>query len=92
MFHITADIEELRPLVQQIVAEVLREMTPFNAGGKISFTEQEAADLLSFTRTQLRDERLRGRISHCRVVGRRVRYTLQQLQDYLAEREQNAAA
>lgn len=84
------DAEALRPLVREIVAEVLsqyREAEVQAIGdGRLAYSEPEAARMLGLQPHQLRDERLRGRIAASSIVGRRVRYTTDDLRGYLAER------
>jgi len=52
--------------------------------GKLAVDEKEAAALLGLNPWQLRDLRRDGRIEHHRIVGGRVRYTVEHLRDYLA--------
>jgi Helix-turn-helix domain len=77
--------DELRPLVQQVVSEVLTAMEHRRLllNDKLALTEPEAAPLLSLNPWQLRDLRLAGKIGYSRVVGGRVRYTAQDLDNYL---------
>ena len=81
--HISRD--ELKPLVREIVEAVLTEVEQFKQllNGKLAITEPEAAALLELNPWQLRDLRLAGKISHSRIVGGRIRYTLDDLTDYL---------
>jgi len=80
--HITRD--ELRPLVRAVVAEVLAELEARMVDdGRLAFSEAEAADLLGIRPHVLRDARLRGEITACRIAGGRVRYTRHQLLEYL---------
>ena len=87
-FGLSVPIEALRPLLKQIVNEVLAEMEASRAqtDGKLAYTEDEAARLLGLESHQLRDERRRGRIAASQIVGRRIRYTRQDLIDYLLAR------
>jgi hypothetical protein len=82
------DAEDLRPLVQLIVSEVLAKLQEADAaaGEKLAFSEQEAAQLLGLNTWQLRDERQRGRIKAAQIVGNRIRYTREDLRAYLARR------
>jgi hypothetical protein len=91
--HLTVAPEALRPLVRDVVAEVVRQLDEAKASlpEKLAFSEAEAARLLSLNVHQLRDERLRGRIAASQVVGKRIRYTRQDLLDYLM-RERTAPA
>ena len=51
--------------------------------GRVAYTEAEAASMLGLNPHQLRDLRLEGKINHSRIVGRKIRYTFQDLMDYL---------
>ncbi len=77
--------DELRPLVQTVVKEVLKELETRRqlVNGKLAFSEAEAAEMIGLNSWQLRDLRLEGKITHCRIVGRRIRYTPKDLEDYL---------
>jgi hypothetical protein len=77
--------EELQPLVRQIVEAVLAETGRHEQllAGKLAVSEAEAAALLGLNPWQLRDLRLAGKITHSRVVGGRIRYTLDDLSGYL---------
>jgi hypothetical protein len=81
---------ELEPIVRKVVAEAIVELERQRAtvGNRLAYTEPEAADLLGLRPHQLRDERLRGRIEHTRVVGGRVRYTRDHLLRYLMREEE----
>jgi hypothetical protein len=82
------DPEVFRPLIEQAVEaafvrlEEVRAMT----GGKLCYSEPEAAAMLGLKDTQLRDERLRGRIKASSIVCRRIRYTREDLMEYLLSR------
>jgi hypothetical protein len=86
--HVELDPEALAPLVRAIVAEVLAatEADRGLVGGDLVYSEAEAAALLKLHEHQLRDERLRGKIGASSIVGRRIRYTREDLVRYLAER------
>jgi hypothetical protein len=92
----TVDAAALAPLVRQIVGEVLAQLDTDAAkvdaggGGKLAYSEEEAARLLGLEPHVLRDERRRGRIAASQIVGRRIRYTRQDLVDYLAGRRVGA--
>ncbi len=75
-------------MIAMVVAETLSQIREdeANIGDKLAFDEPEAARLLSLKSHQLRDERLRGRISASAMVGRRIRYRRQDLLKYLAAR------
>jgi hypothetical protein len=84
----------LRPFIAAVVREVLSAIEADRATvpERLAFGEPEAARLLSLEPHQLRDERLRGRISASHVVGRRIRYLRQDLLDYMAARRIEASA
>jgi hypothetical protein len=92
--HLSVDPAALRPLVQAVVAEVVAALEKDRAriGDRLAYSEQEAARLLGLEPHVLRDERLRGRISASQVVGRRIRYTRDDLLAYLAARRTNNEA
>jgi hypothetical protein len=79
--------DEFSPLIEAIVQKCLSRLEKFDE--RVAYDEQTAARLLSVPRTSLRDERLRGRVKASRV-GRRIRYTRQDLLDYLAKRRWDA--
>ncbi|OHB71982.1 MAG: hypothetical protein A2V70_18185 [Planctomycetes bacterium RBG_13_63_9] len=79
---------DLRPVVEAVVREVLSQRADAEAklGGRLGFTEPEAAALLGVKQHVLRDARARGEIS-ARRVGRRYIYSRAALLDFLeAER------
>jgi hypothetical protein len=82
------DAEGLRPLIVEVVREVLAQMEAARQrlDGRLGFSEEEAARLIGLEPHVLRDERRRGRITASRIVGRRVRYTQADLLGYLAGR------
>jgi hypothetical protein len=83
---LTLDPAALRPLIAAVVAQTLEAMEKDRAalGERLAFSEREAARLLGLNPHQLRDERLRGKIAASQIVGRRVRYTREDLLAYLA--------
>jgi hypothetical protein len=85
MVDFRIDPVELRPLVEEIVTAVLGELEGRRQllDGKLALTEPEAANLLGLHPWQLRDLRLAEKISYCRIVGGRVRYTFGDLEGYL---------
>jgi hypothetical protein len=84
MAEIHCDAAELRQLVKAVVAETIAELSSKLADdGRLAYSEAEAADQLGIKSHVLRDERLRGRVGHTRIAGGRVRYTRQDLLDYL---------
>jgi hypothetical protein len=83
------DAEALRPLIAEVVAEVLRQLHAAEAtlpDGRLGWSEEEAARLLGLEPHVLRDERRRGRIQASQIVGRRIRYLRSDLTGYLAGR------
>lgn len=77
--------EELRPLISEVVRAVLSEEDQGRQllGGKLVVDEAEAAHFLGLNQWQLRDLRLAGKITYHRIVGRRIRYMLDDLLAYL---------
>jgi hypothetical protein len=91
---ITIDPAPLADLVRSLVAKAI-----FDLGTqqqclpeKLAFTEAEAARLLSLNQHQLRDERRRGRIGASEIVGRRIRYSREDLLQYLARNRQEGGS
>lgn len=83
------DIENLRPLIAAVVAEVLdRAALPVSGrdAERLAWPETEAAAMLGCGRHVLRDARLRGEIKSTKVGGR-VAYTHKHLTDYLLSNE-----
>jgi hypothetical protein len=80
--------ELLRPLIQATVAETIAalEGDRVKLGERLAYSEPEAAGLLGLEVHQLRDERRRGRICASQIVGRRIRYSREDLLRYLADR------
>ena len=80
--------DELRPLVQAVVAETLAQANGVveKLHGRLGFPEAEAAALLGVERHVLRDARLRGEIEASRV-GKRIVYTPEQIKAYLARNQ-----
>lgn len=91
--------DSLGPLIRAVVVEVLgqleadRQQLDAVAGPqRLCWSEAEAAAMLGLEPHQLRDERLRGRIAASSIVGRRVRYTREDLVGYLAARRVDGTA
>jgi hypothetical protein len=83
---VTFDAEALRPLIAEVVREVLAQVEADRARfpeSRLCYTEEEAAALLNLEAHQLRDERRRGRITASKIVKRRVRYLRENLLAYL---------
>jgi len=77
----------LNPLVEEIVRAVIQNLNtdrPQLIDGKLAVDEAAAATYLGLNPWQLRDLRRDGKITFRRIVGQRVRYTLEDLQNYLA--------
>jgi hypothetical protein len=79
------DDDDLEPLVVKIVAKVLaqREADDERFGGRLAFTEPEAAALIGVKAHVLRDCRLRGELVASKV-GKRVMYSRDTLLKFLA--------
>lgn len=82
--------DELRPIIEAVVAETLTRLEAGRAqldrSNRLAFTEQEAARLLDLEPRQLADERRRGKIAASQIVGRRIRYLRDDLVSYLLSR------
>src|SRR5262245_19115821 len=90
---LAVDPVALGPLVRAVVAETLAAVERDQAtipDGEFCFTEEEAARLLKLASHQLRDERLRGRITASKIVGGRIRYTREDLLAYLEKNRVDA--
>jgi hypothetical protein len=75
LMNISIDSNDLKPLVEQVVAATLKKLEAANGklGNRLAFNEPEAAALLGIKPHVLRDARLRGEISGSRV-GKRILY------------------
>jgi hypothetical protein len=84
------DREELRPLVQLVVAEALDRLEAERAKfqGRLAFTEPEAAVLVGVKPHVLRDCRRRGELQGAKV-GSRIVYTRTDLLDFLDHQKEN---
>jgi len=84
MVNLEIDSEELRPIVVQVVSEVLAQAKADECllGGRLAYPEPEAAALLGVRPHVLRDARLRGEIDASKV-GKRIVYTSDALHDFL---------
>src|SRR5262249_50191699 len=82
------DPELLRPLIEQVVQATMVRLEEIRAtlGSRLAYSEAEAAALLGLLPHQLRDERLRGRISASVGPGRKLLYSREALLGYLASR------
>jgi hypothetical protein len=98
-FTLTLPPDLLRPLVAEVVREVLAQVEAARAAvdgstggaGRLAYGEAEAARMIGLKVHQLRDERLRGRIACSRIVGGRISYLREDLVAYLMERRTDAA-
>ena len=84
------DREDLRPLVHLAVAEALDRMEEERAklGGRLAFTEPEAAALLGVRPYVLRDCRRRGELQGAKV-GSKIVYTRADLLGFLDQQKEN---
>src|SRR5262245_1923738 len=82
------DPESLRPLIEQVVQATVVRLEDVRAtlGSRLAYSEAEAAALLGLHPHQLRDERLRGRISASVGPGRKILYSREALLGYLTGR------
>ncbi len=80
------DLRDLRPLIDAIVQSTVATLQADDAklgdGGRLGFSEPEAASLLGIARHRLRDARLRGEIK-ARLVGKSYLYSRQSLVGFL---------
>lgn len=74
-------VEAFRDLIRAVVREVLAETAAKSE--RAALTESEAAARLGLSPDTLRSERRLGRIDCCRL-GRKVRFTEEQIAKYLA--------
>lgn len=81
-----SDINDLKPLIRQVVLEVLDSIRTqgdrFN--GRLAYSEAEAAALLGVQRHVLRDCRLRGEVK-ARRIGKEYRYCEAELRKFLTD-------
>ncbi len=85
MAQLNLDPEELKPVISEVVHTILKDKEHRKQlpEAKLAVSEPEAASFLGLNVHQLRDLRLRGGITYRRILGRRIRYTLDDLLDYL---------
>ena len=81
------DLEDLRPLVEQVVDVTISRLegNSEKLGGRLAVSEAEAAALVGVARHVLRDARLRGELIASRV-GRGVVYEKTELLAFLKRR------
>jgi hypothetical protein len=80
------DPKSFQQLITAIVQQVVQDLDSARATvgeDRIGYSEAEAAALLGLESHVLRDERRRGKIRAFLIVGRRVRYSREDLVDYL---------
>jgi hypothetical protein len=89
LFTLSLNAEMLRPLLTEIVRQVVQEREQVKATipDRLAYSEREAAALLGLLPHQLRDERRLGRVRAFVVAGRRVRYAREDLIAYLTRRQ-----
>lgn len=90
--QVTFAQDDLRPLIEAVVVETVAQLADDESkfGSVLAFDEPTAARMLSLEPHQLRDERLRGRITASQIVGRRIRYVREDLLAYLARHRTEA--
>ena len=90
--QVTFAQDDLRPLIEAVIVETVAHLRDDEAklGDVLAFDEPTAARMLSLEPHQLRDERLRGRITASQIVGRRIRYVREDLLAYLARNRTQA--
>lgn len=89
MIGVSIDEAGFKELVGQVVVETLKSHETIGRafGDRLAVDESTAASMLGLNAWQLRDLRRAGKISHSRIVGRRIRYTSENLLAYLSENE-----
>lgn len=80
--HLDLSADDLRPLVAEVVRQVIEATATAASNGKLGYTEAEAAEALGVPRHVLRDCRLRQEI-HARKVGKRFVYSAAELRRFL---------
>jgi hypothetical protein len=89
------DPAALQPIIEAVVAETIQRVEERRAAlpdARLAYSEEEAARLLGLEPHVLRDERRRKRITASQIVGRRIRYTREDLVSYLMRRRTDASA
>lgn len=84
------DIAGLQPLIAAVVRQTIDRLEPLLASQQAVFTEIEGAEYLRLRPHQLRDARLRGDIGFSRGPKNCVRYTRENLMDYLKNRREES--
>lgn len=80
--RVELETEDLRPLVAEIVREVVDQIE--HDAGRIGYPEKEAARLLGMAPHQLRDRRMEGAIKGKRI-GRSYYYTRRELEKFIQQ-------
>ena len=86
------DIQELSPVIREVVRAVLDELTQASgaSGGqseRLGYTEREAAQAMGLAYHTLRDARLQGRLSvQPTRIGRKLVYSREALRAFLSNR------
>jgi hypothetical protein len=78
--------ESLRPLIEGVVSEVLRQLQAEQEklNSRLAYNEQEAAELLGLKPYQLRDLRLAGKIAAVKPTKKAALYRREDLIAFLA--------
>jgi hypothetical protein len=87
MVTVTLDAEALRPLIQQIVQEVMRAGASQPSAlppDRLAFPEREAARMLGVERHVLRDARLRGELTG-NLCGKKIIYSRDALLQFVGK-------
>src|SRR5262245_28986424 len=86
--NLQLDPTVLEPLIRHVVEQTLAALDAERGGldGQLAYSEETAARLLELEPHVLADERRRGRIRASQIVGRRIRYTREDLTNYLLSR------
>ena len=74
--------DELRPLVDAVVSEVIARVERAEFSGKLALPEAEAAAALGLAKHQLRDCRRRGELTGSKV-GKQVVYAIEELRAFI---------
>ncbi len=87
MANVYINLDDLKPVITQTIEETLARFDAerLRTGDRLAYSEAEAAAMLGLKVHQLRDVRLAGRIRCSKITCGRIRYTLQDLQEYLAQ-------
>lgn len=85
MLKMQLDAETLRPIVAEIVRQVITELGADD--GRIAYSEKEAARMLGLAPHQLRDRRLEGKVKATKI-GREYRYTRSALIEMLETKQE----